>query len=78
MTIQGPHGISHVQRLPDVPLQAGVQHHHTSHVTRHTSHVTRRTGMLVTVEPGYYEPGAFGIRIENVTQVETCDALCDV
>jgi hypothetical protein len=30
---------------------------------------TRAAGMLVTVEPGYYEPGAFGIRIENVTQV---------
>lgn len=45
---EGPHGISHVQRSPDVALQAG---------------------MLVTVEPGYYEPGAFGIRIENVAQV---------
>ena len=30
---------------------------------------TCAAGMLVTVEPGYYEPGAFGIRIENVTQV---------
>jgi Xaa-Pro aminopeptidase len=27
-------------------------------------------GMLVTVEPGYYEDGAFGIRIENVMVVE--------
>ena len=26
-------------------------------------------GMLVTDEPGYYEDGAFGIRIENVLEV---------
>ena len=45
---EGPHGISHVQRSPDIALQEG---------------------MLVTVEPGYYEPGAFGVRIENVAQV---------
>ncbi len=31
--------------------------------------------MLVTVEPGYYEPGGFGIRIENVAEVVTCATM---
>jgi Xaa-Pro aminopeptidase len=34
--------------------------------------------MLVTVEPGYYEPGAFGIRIENVTQVAWAQRMAQV
>jgi Xaa-Pro aminopeptidase len=36
--------------------------------------VPLRPGMIVSNEPGYYKPGAYGIRIENlvaVTQVET-------
>jgi Xaa-Pro aminopeptidase len=28
-------------------------------------------GMLVSNEPGYYEPGGFGIRIENILLVKT-------
>ncbi len=27
-------------------------------------------GMIVTNEPGYYEEGAFGIRIENIMLIE--------
>jgi Xaa-Pro aminopeptidase len=34
-----------------------------------------QAGMLVTVEPGYYEPGGFGIRIENVAEVVTCATM---
>ena len=28
-----------------------------------------RAGMIVTNEPGYYEPGKYGIRIENMLLV---------
>ena len=28
-----------------------------------------RKGQVITIEPGYYEPGNFGIRIENCYEV---------
>ncbi|ELV14030.1 Xaa-Pro aminopeptidase 1, partial [Tupaia chinensis] len=34
-------------------------------------------GMIVTDEPGYYEDGAFGIRIENVVLVVPVKTKCD-
>jgi Xaa-Pro aminopeptidase len=32
-----------------------------------------RTGMVVSNEPGYYAPGQFGIRIENLLTVESAE-----
>jgi len=34
--------------------------------TRYTNTVGLKEGMVVSNEPGYYEEGAFGIRIENL------------
>lgn len=39
------------------------------------SHVPLAPGMILSNEPGYYRPGHFGIRIENLVVVETADAL---
>ena len=33
-------------------------------------HVALQPGMIVSNEPGYYKPGHFGIRIENLVMVE--------
>jgi Xaa-Pro aminopeptidase len=35
----------------------------------HSQSTKFKTGMVVTNEPGYYEPGKFGIRIENLLLV---------
>ena len=40
--------------------------------TRYSNQVGLRPGMIVSNEPGYYEDGAFGIRMENL--VEICEA----
>ena len=34
-----------------------------------TGHVALETGMILSNEPGYYKPGAYGIRIENLVLV---------
>ena len=34
--------------------------------TRYHNTVGLKEGMVVSNEPGYYEPGAFGIRLENL------------
>ena len=39
--------------------------------------VALKPGMIVSNEPGYYKADAFGIRIENLVVVRTCDALAD-
>jgi Xaa-Pro aminopeptidase len=49
-------------------------HEGPQHISKLPSPVALRPGMIVSNEPGYYKPGAYGIRIENlvaVTQVET-------
>ena len=39
------------------------------------SDVPLRPGMILSNEPGYYRPGAFGIRLENLVLVEEAPAL---
>ena len=39
------------------------------------SDVPLEPGMILSNEPGYYRPGAFGIRIENLVVVEEAPAL---
>ena len=39
------------------------------------SHVPLEPGMILSNEPGYYKPGQFGIRIENLVVVEEASAL---
>jgi Xaa-Pro aminopeptidase len=40
-----------------------------------TSNVPLQPGMILSNEPGYYKPGHFGIRIENLVVVETASPL---
>ena len=44
--------------------------HEGPHAISRRNNVPLSPGMLVTNEPGYYEPGKFGIRIENVLLVK--------
>lgn len=37
-----------------------------------------KAGMILSDEPGYYEDGKFGIRIENLMAVVKCDAVTNV
>jgi len=39
------------------------------------SEVPLRTGMILSNEPGYYKPGAFGIRIENLIVVQKAPVI---
>lgn len=39
------------------------------------SHVVLRPGMLLSNEPGYYKPGAFGIRTENLLIVREAEGV---
>jgi Xaa-Pro aminopeptidase len=41
--------------------------------TRLHVHTPLEEGMIVSIEPGYYEDGAFGIRIENLVAVERAE-----
>lgn len=38
--------------------------------TQAWSPIALRSGMVTTIEPGYYEPGKYGIRIENMVLVQ--------
>lgn len=40
-------------------------------------HVALEPGMILSVEPGYYREGAFGIRLENLVVVQQAPALGD-
>ena len=40
---------------------------------RKTTEIGFSENMIVTIEPGYYEDGKFGIRIENCVRVVTAD-----
>ena len=42
-------------------------------ISKRPSSVELRPGMVVSNEPGYYKPGAFGIRIENLLAVVEVD-----
>lgn len=44
--------------LPGLSMRVGVRRWH--------NHTPLEAGMVVSNEPGYYEDGAFGIRIENL------------
>ena len=49
-------------------------HEGPQHISKLPSDVPLQLGMVLSNEPGYYKPGAYGIRIENlvtVAQVET-------
>ena len=41
------------------------------------SHVPLKPGMILSNEPGYYKPGHFGIRIENLLLVQEASAIAD-
>ncbi len=38
-----------------------------------TGHAALKSGMILSNEPGYYKPGAFGIRIENLVLVRNAE-----
>jgi Xaa-Pro aminopeptidase len=44
-------------------------HEGPHNISKRPSDVALRPGMVVSNEPGYYKPGAFGIRIENLVAV---------
>jgi Xaa-Pro aminopeptidase len=47
-------------------------------ISKRPSDVALRPGMIVSNEPGYYKPGAYGIRIENlIAVVEVSPQPCD-
>ncbi len=56
------HGVGHVGAIHEAPHR----------ITRAPNPYRIEAGLVLTVEPGYYRAGAFGIRIEN--QVEIVDA----
>lgn len=45
-------------------------HEGPQRLSRGGSRIALQPGMLISNEPGYYKPGAFGIRLENVVMVE--------
>jgi Xaa-Pro aminopeptidase len=48
-------------------------HEGPQNISKRPSDVALRPGMVVSNEPGYYKPGAFGIRIENLVAVVQLD-----
>ena len=53
------HGIGHYLSVHEGPQS----------ISRRGAGVPLEEGMVVSIEPGYYKPGAFGIRIENLAVV---------
>ena len=49
-------------------------HEGPQRISRRPSEVCLAPGMIVSNEPGYYKPGAYGIRIENLVVVATREA----
>jgi Xaa-Pro aminopeptidase len=39
-------------------------------ISKHNTEVCLRPGMILSIEPGFYKAGAFGIRIENLAVVK--------
>lgn len=48
-------------------------HEGPHNISKRWSEVPLRPGMIVSNEPGYYKPGAYGIRIENLVSVIELD-----
>jgi len=85
---EGTSGVQ-LDSLARLPLwQAGLDYDHgTGHgvgsylsvhegpqrIAKAGSGVALQPGMIVSNEPGYYRPGGFGIRIENLVAVRECD-----
>uniref|UniRef100_A0A183BY83 Peptidase_M24 domain-containing protein n=1 Tax=Globodera pallida TaxID=36090 RepID=A0A183BY83_GLOPA len=61
------HGVGHFLNVHEFPPYIGyrVQYKHNS----------LRKGVVVTIEPGYYEQGAFGIRFENCYELVEAKGL---
>lgn len=57
------HGIGHRLSVHEHPQRIGKPH----------NPIDLQPGMVVTIEPGHYEAGHFGIRIENVFEIVVCD-----
>ena len=58
------HGVSHCGPVPEYP------HHAYTKPGPQSPAIPLEAGMIITNEPGYYEEGKFGIRIENIMLVE--------
>jgi Xaa-Pro aminopeptidase len=58
------HGVGHYLGVHEGPQR----------ISKLPSQVALEPGMVVSNEPGYYKPGAFGIRIENLVVVGEADA----
>eukprot|EP00347_Sterkiella_histriomuscorum_P004031 403362008 len=56
------HGVSHCGPVHEYP--------HYAYGKNPQSALMLQEGMIITNEPGFYKEGQFGIRIENITQVE--------
>jgi len=52
-------------------------HEGPQRISKLPNSVALRPGMIVSNEPGFYLPGHYGIRIENLVAVRPCDALAD-
>jgi Xaa-Pro aminopeptidase len=59
------HGVSHCGPVHEYPHFA-----YAKPVLGGTPSIPLQSGMIITNEPGYYEEGMFGIRIENILLVE--------
>lgn len=55
------HGVGHFLNVHEFPPSIGYRQMSTEN--------TMRKGMIVTIEPGYYETDNFGIRIENAYEM---------
>jgi len=53
----------------------GIETHEAPRLSK-KSDVTLRAGMVVTVEPGVYIPGNFGVRIEDMAYITADGCLC--
>lgn len=60
------HGVGHFLNVHEGPHSIGTRR-------KEADDHPFRNGMTITNEPGYYEDGAFGIRIENVLLVKNAD-----
>jgi Xaa-Pro aminopeptidase len=49
-------------------------HEGPQRISKLPNRVALRPGMIVSNEPGYYKPGAYGIRIENLVAVQESEA----
>lgn len=57
------HGVGAVLNIHEGPQR----------ISNAPNHVSLKSGMILSNEPGYYKPGAYGIRIENIIIVKSID-----